>query len=162
MHTHSTISYKINTLETLLHRLHHWRAIGSSVVFTNGCFDILHPGHVQLLAACRDYGDYVIVGLNSDASVQLVKGDTRPINDVASRAVVLAAFAAVDAIVIFEEETPLSLITHIKPDILVKGGDYSEAQIAGAKEVRAYGGEVRIVPLVQGYSSSAIIRKLHE
>ena len=158
--SHPDIAYKITSLDTLLSRLHHWRAVGSSVVFTNGCFDILHRGHVELLATCRTFGDYVVVGLNSDASVRNLKGDTRPINDVYARAAVLASLSAVDAVVIFDEETPLSLITQIKPNVLVKGGDYVESNIAGAKEVRSYGGAVHIVPVVVGYSTSAIITQL--
>ena len=160
--THPSIAYKITSLDTLLSRLHHWRAVGSSVVFTNGCFDILHRGHVELLTACRAYGDYVIVGLNSDASVHQLKGSSRPVIDQQSRAVVLASLSAVDAVIIFDEETPLSLITQLKPDILVKGGDYKESEIAGAREVKQYGGEVKIIPLITGFSSSSIIQKLKD
>jgi len=156
---HPNIAYKIIDMTTLQPRLHHWRAVGGRIVFTNGCFDILHPGHVELLAQCRDFGDYVVVGLNSDASVRKLKGPNRPINDQLSRAVVLAGLSFIDAVIIFEEDTPLRLITDIAPDILVKGGDYKASEIVGADIVRKNGGEVRIVPLVGGYSTTAIIGK---
>jgi len=134
--------------------------VGSLIVFTNGCFDILHRGHVDLLAQCRDYGDYVVVGLNSDASTRRLKGPTRPINDQLSRAIVLAGLSFVDAVIIFEEDTPLDLITLVRPDILVKGGDYKASEIVGAEIVRQNGGEVRIVPLTEGYSTTAIISRM--
>jgi len=134
--------------------------VGSLIVFTNGCFDILHRGHVDLLAQCRDYGDYVVVGLNSDASTRRLKGPTRPINDQLSRAIVLAGLSFVDAVIIFEEDTPLDLITQVRPDILVKGGDYKASEIVGAEIVRQNGGEVRIVPLTEGYSTTAIISRM--
>ena len=160
MALHPDISFKIVDIAALQHRLHHWRAVGGKVVFTNGCFDILHPGHTELLARCRDYGDYVVVGLNADASVQQLKGADRPVNNQQARAAVLAALSAVDAVIIFEEDTPLELITHILPDVLVKGGDYNAAQIVGADVVKLNGGEVRIVPLVDGYSTTGIINKM--
>ena len=144
---------------TLLSRLHHWRAVGDRVVFTNGCFDILHLGHVELLSHCRDMGGHVVLGLNSDASVHRLKGPGRPVNDQLSRAAVLAALDCVDAVIIFEEDTPLSLITMINPDILVKGGDYKVSDIVGADFVLEHGGEVRVIPLVEGYSTSAIIAR---
>ena len=153
------IAYKIVDVDTLRSRLHHWRAVGNGIVFTNGCFDILHRGHVELLAQCRAYGGYVIVGLNSDTSVHRLKGKGRPINDQLSRAAVLASLSFVDAVIIFEEDTPLKLITSIHPDILVKGGDYQADQIVGADVVRANGGEVKIVPLVKGFSTTATISK---
>jgi len=157
---HPNIAYKIVDMATLQPRLHHWRAVGSLIVFTNGCFDILHRGHVDLLAQCRDYGDYVVVGLNSDASTRRLKGPTRPINDQLSRAIVLAGLSFVDAVIIFEEDTPLDLITLVRPDILVKGGDYKASEIVGAEIVRQNGGEVRIVPLTEGYSTTAIISRM--
>ena len=157
MAPHPNIAYKIVDMTTLQPRLHHWRAVGSKIVFTNGCFDILHRGHVELLAQCRDLGDYVVLGLNSDASVRRLKGPTRPINDQLSRAVVLAGLNFVDAVIIFEEDTPLELITQVRPDILVKGGDYKASEVVGADMVRQNGGEVRIVPLLEGYSTTAII-----
>ena len=160
--TNPDIAYKIVDMSTLQSRLHHWRAVGGRVVFTNGCFDILHRGHIDLLAHCREMGDYVVLGLNSDASVKKLKGPERPINDQLSRAVVMAALSFVDVVIIFEEETPLEIITEIKPDMLVKGGDYKASEVVGAEIVRANGGEVRIVPLVVGYSTTNTINKASE
>ena len=153
------ISHKILDIDALQSRLHHWRAVGNRIVFTNGCFDILHRGHIELLAECRSYGDYVIVGLNSDASVRRLKGEPRPINDQLSRASVLSSLSFVDAVIIFEEDTPLELIKAIKPDILVKGGDYTVEDLVGSQEVRKNGGEVRVVPLVKGFSTTNTISK---
>jgi rfaE bifunctional protein nucleotidyltransferase chain/domain len=158
---HPDIAYKIVDMTTLQSRLNHWRAIGGGVVFTNGCFDILHPGHVELLARCRDLGEHVVLGLNSDASVRRLKGPHRPVNDQLSRAVVLAGLSFVDAIIIFEEDTPLELITKVRPDILVKGGDYKASEIIGADVVRQNGGEVKIIPLIEGYSTTAIIGRMN-
>jgi len=157
---HPDIAYKIVDMTTLQSRLHHWRAVGGTVVFTNGCFDILHPGHVELLAQCRNLGDHVVLGLNSDASVRRLKGTDRPVNDQLSRAVVLAGLSFVDAIIVFEEDTPLELITQVKPDILVKGGDYQASEIVGSELVKNYGGEVKIIPLVEGFSTTAIIGRM--
>ena len=157
---HPDIAYKIVDMTTLQSRLHHWRAVGGTVVFTNGCFDILHPGHVELLAQCRNLGDHVVLGLNSDASVRRLKGTDRPVNDQLSRAVVLAGLSFVDAIIVFEEDTPLELITQVKPDILVKGGDYQASEIVGSELVKNYGGEVKIIPLVEGFSTTAIISRM--
>lgn len=159
MKLHPYISHKILDTETLRQRLQHWRAVGNKIVFTNGCFDILHLGHVELLAQCRTCGDYVIVGLNSDASVRRLKGDSRPVNDQQARAAVLAALSFVDAVVIFDQDTPLELITAVQPDVLVKGGDYEADKVVGADIVRKGGGEVKIVPLVKGHSTSATISK---
>lgn len=159
MKLHPDIAYKIVDASTLESRLHHWKAVGNRIVFTNGCFDILHRGHVELLAQCRAFGDYVIVGLNSDASVRKLKGDGRPVNDQLARASVLASLTFVDAVIIFEEDTPLELIKIIQPDILVKGGDYKADDIVGADVVRSNGGEVKIVPFVHGFSTTATISK---
>lgn len=159
MKLHPYISHKILDVETLRQRIQHWRAVGNKIVFTNGCFDILHLGHVELLAQCRTYGDYVILGLNSDASVKRLKGETRPINDQIARAAVLAALSFVDAVVIFDEDTPLELIKIIQPDVLVKGGDYEADKVVGADVIRQRGGEVRIVPIVKGYSTTDLISK---
>ncbi len=160
MTLHPDIAYKIVDMAALQPRLHHWRAVGGRVVFTNGCFDILHPGHIELLAQCRELGEYVVLGLNSDASVRRLKGKARPINDQLSRAIVLAGLSSVDAVIIFHEDTPLELIIQIKPDILVKGGDYIASEVVGAEVVKQHGGEVKIIPLVNGYSSTAIIKKM--
>jgi rfaE bifunctional protein nucleotidyltransferase chain/domain len=130
-------------------------------VFTNGVFDLLHPGHIDLLTAARAAGDALIVGVNSDASVRrLGKGPERPIRPERDRAYVLAALAAVDAVVIFDEDTPLELVRALEPDVLVKGGDYREETIVGAKEVRARGGNVVVIPLRDGQSTTSIVERL--
>ena len=140
---------------------HEWRAgARGRVVFTNGVFDLLHPGHVDVLAAARRCGDALVVGLNSDASVKRLKGPQRPVRSEAERAYVLAALEAVDAVVVFGEDTPLELVRRLQPDVIVKGGDYSEATVVGAPEVRARGGDVVIVPLTPGQSTTSIIEKL--
>lgn len=143
-------------------RAREWRATQRSrrVVFTNGVFDLIHPGHVDVLLAARGAGDVLIVGLNSDASVKRLKGAGRPVRAEAERAYVLAALSMVDAVVVFEQDTPLELIRELEPDVLVKGGDYSEETIVGASEVRARGGDVVVVPLTEGQSTTAIVEKL--
>lgn len=128
----------------------------------NGCFDILHRGHVTYLAQARQMGDLLVVGLNSDASVRRLKGPERPVNDEQSRALLLAALEMVDYVVLFEEDTPYNLILKVKPDLLVKGGDYDIDNIVGADFVRQRGGEVRTIPFVQGFSSSSIIDHLKQ
>jgi rfaE bifunctional protein nucleotidyltransferase chain/domain len=138
-----------------------WRdAQRGRVVFTNGVFDLIHPGHVDVLVGARHQGDALIVGLNSDASVRRLKGPDRPVRSEAERSYVLAALAAVDAVVVFEQDTPLDLIVHLHPDVLVKGGDYSEEGMVGAREVRSWGGEVTVVPLTPGQSTTSIIERL--
>jgi len=139
-----------------------WKAAGQRVVFTNGCFDILHYGHVHYLAQARDLGDRLVVGLNSAASVRRLKGAGRPIHDEATRTHLLAALQFVDAVVVFEQDTPLELIRLLQPDVLVKGGDYQPDEIVGADVVRAGGGEVRVLPFVPGYSTTAIERRIRE
>lgn len=129
------------------------------VVFTNGVFDLLHPGHVDVLLAARRAGDALVVGLNADASVRRLKGPTRPIRSQDERAYVLAALACVDAVVVFDQDTPLELITLLEPDVLVKGGDYREATIVGAPLVRARGGDVLVVPLTPGHSTTSTIAR---
>jgi rfaE bifunctional protein nucleotidyltransferase chain/domain len=131
-----------------------------TIAFTNGVFDILHPGHIFSLSQAAQEADYLIVGLNSDESVKRLKGNDRPINNQESRSFILAALLMVDAVVIFEEDTPLELINALRPDVLVKGGDYTIEQIVGAKEVVRNGGRVVINPIVEGYSTSETIRKL--
>jgi D-beta-D-heptose 7-phosphate kinase/D-beta-D-heptose 1-phosphate adenosyltransferase len=131
-----------------------------AVVFTNGVFDLLHPGHIDLLHAARREGDAVIVAVNSDASVKRLKGDARPVRNEAERALVLAALGDVDAVVVFEQDTPLELIRALEPDVLVKGGDYTEATVVGGQDVRARGGRVVIVPLTPGQSTTAIVERL--
>jgi rfaE bifunctional protein nucleotidyltransferase chain/domain len=127
------------------------------IIFTNGCFDIIHRGHIEYLYKAKQTGDILIVGLNSDISVRRLKGEKRPINDEYARAIVLAALYFVDYVIIFNEDTPLNLIKHIKPHILVKGGDYKVEDIVGNKFVKEYGGDVIILPLVMGYSTTNII-----
>ncbi|KAF5057697.1 Bifunctional protein HldE [anaerobic digester metagenome] len=130
------------------------------LVFTNGCFDILHPGHVDYLQRARDLGERLVVGLNSDASVRRLKGPTRPVNDEASRALVLAALACVDHVVVFEEDTPYELIRAVAPDVLVKGGDWSVDRIVGRDLVEARGGRVLSIPLLAGHSTTSIIERI--
>ena len=139
-----------------------WRAsLGARrVVFTNGVFDLLHPGHVDILVGARREGDVLVVGLNSDDSVRRLKGADRPVRTQAERAYVLAALEAVDAVVVFGEDTPLELILALHPDVLVKGGDYTEATIVGAAEVKGWGGRVAVVPLTPGQSTTSIVEKL--
>jgi rfaE bifunctional protein nucleotidyltransferase chain/domain len=130
------------------------------VVFTNGVFDLLHPGHVDVLHGARREGDALVVGLNGDASVQRLKGPERPVRAQHERAYVLAALECVDAVVLFDEDTPLDLIRALKPDVLVKGGDYTEATIVGASDVRGWGGRVAVIPLTPGQSTTSIVEKL--
>jgi D-beta-D-heptose 7-phosphate kinase / D-beta-D-heptose 1-phosphate adenosyltransferase len=151
---------KILDLQHLLVRLAEWRANGDRIVFTNGCFDILHVGHITLLEQCREFGDKVIIGLNSDASVSRLKGPTRPLVGEKERARVLAALGSTDAVIVFDESTPLELIRCVRPDVLVKGGDYTTATIVGADDVVTWGGRVEIVPTVIGASTTSTIRKM--
>jgi D-beta-D-heptose 7-phosphate kinase/D-beta-D-heptose 1-phosphate adenosyltransferase len=138
-----------------------WRSsITGRVVFTNGVFDLLHPGHIDLLTAARATGDALIVGLNSDSSVRRLKGPGRPVRTESERAYVLAALEAVDAVVIFEQDTPLELILALHPDVLVKGGDYTPDTIVGRREVEGWGGRVVVVPLTLGQSTTSVIERL--
>jgi len=130
------------------------------VVFTNGVFDLLHAGHLDVLLAARRAGDALVVGVNSDASVRRLKGATRPVRDEASRCYVLAALAMVDAVVVFDQDTPLELIRALRPDVLVKGGDYTQSAIVGADDVRAWGGDVVVVPLTPGHSTTSTIERV--
>lgn len=133
--------------------------LGKTIAFTNGVFDIVHPGHIFSLSQAAKEADYLIVGVNSDASVKRLKGNERPVNNQDARALILASLIMVDAVIIFEEDTPLALINSVKPDVLVKGGDYAIEQIVGAKEVIANNGRVVINPIIEGFSTSAIIEK---
>jgi rfaE bifunctional protein nucleotidyltransferase chain/domain len=152
---------EILTLEDAVRRRAAARVLAQTFVFTNGCFDILHPGHVALLRAAGELGHYLLVGINSDRSVRaLDKGAGRPAQDERARATVLSALSAVDGIVIFDEETPLRLIEAIRPDVLVKGGDYTPEQVVGRDVVERNGGRVVIVPLVPGHSSTKIAASL--
>jgi len=144
----------------LAQRVAEWRAAGESIVFTNGCFDLLHVGHITLLEDCRRFGSRLVLGLNADASVTRLKGPTRPLVGERERARVMAALAAVDAVVLFEEDTPIELIRELQPDVLVKGGDYSVETVVGHEEVLARGGRVEIVPTVEGFSTTNLVRKM--
>lgn len=137
-----------------------WKVKGQTVVFTNGCFDILHPGHIQLLLQAAELGDKLVLGLNTDASVKRLKGESRPINDEQSRALIMAAQLYVDAVTLFDENTPLELIQAIRPDVIVKGGDYTPETVVGNDFVTSYGGQVVIVPTVEGFSTTSIINRM--
>jgi 3-deoxy-manno-octulosonate cytidylyltransferase (CMP-KDO synthetase) len=153
---------KLMTRDALAALCRDRRARGERVVFTNGCFDVLHAGHVQLLHEARALGDYLVVGLNSDASVRALKGPTRPVNDEQARAFVLAALSDVGAVCIFPENTPVALIEAVQPTVHVKGGDYQPDDLPEAATVRALGGEVHIVPLREGFSTTSTLQKLHD
>ncbi|MFD2513927.1 D-glycero-beta-D-manno-heptose 1-phosphate adenylyltransferase [Pontibacter locisalis] len=153
-------SDKILALPQLQEQLNEWRAQGQKIVFTNGCFDLLHLGHVDYLEKARQLGDKLVLGLNTDASISRIKGPSRPLQDEMSRARVMASLLYIDAVVLFNENTPLELIKMVQPDILVKGDDYSVEQIVGHEIVMAKGGEVKTVPLVKGYSTTNIVRKI--
>jgi D-beta-D-heptose 7-phosphate kinase/D-beta-D-heptose 1-phosphate adenosyltransferase len=137
-----------------------WQQAGEKVVFTNGCFDLLHRGHVEYLAAAKQLGDRLIVGLNSDRSVRELKGPGRPLQPAEDRAAILAALAAVDGVVIFNESTPRELIVALHPDVIVKGGDYQPETVVGATEVESWGGEVMILPYLAGRSTRALIQRI--
>lgn len=136
------------------------RKLGQRIVFTNGCFDVIHAGHVQYLQDARCQGDVLVVGLNSDASVRSLKGPARPLQPVAARAQVLAGLQAVDYVVVFEENTPLKLIQTVRPNVLVKGADYAAAEVVGGKFVESYGGRIYLAPLHAGFSTSSLIEKM--
>jgi D-beta-D-heptose 7-phosphate kinase/D-beta-D-heptose 1-phosphate adenosyltransferase len=138
-----------------------WRAsVKGRVVFTNGVFDLLHPGHIDVLSAARSRGDALIVGINTDASVKRLKGPSRPVRNEVERAFVLAALEMVDCVVMFDEDTPLDLVLTLRPDVIVKGGDYTVDTIVGAREVEEWGGEAVVIPLTPGQSTTSIIEKL--
>lgn len=144
----------------LIRKVDSWKKKGEKIVFTNGCFDILHAGHIKYLEAAAAKGDRLIVAVNSDDSVQKLKGPDRPINVLQSRMYLLASLQCVDAVCSFTEETPIDVIKELKPDILVKGGDYKIEEIVGAKEVLSRGGSVEVIPFVEGYSTTKIERKI--
>jgi rfaE bifunctional protein nucleotidyltransferase chain/domain len=155
-------SDKICEIKEALQRREAWKQANDQVVFTNGCFDILHLGHVDYLEKARQTGTKMIVGLNSDDSVRILKGPERPVNNEFARARIIASLQFVDLVIVFNEQTPLKLITQLMPDILVKGDDYSIETIVGAKEVMAAGGQVKTIPLVPSYSTTGIIQKLKQ
>jgi D-beta-D-heptose 7-phosphate kinase/D-beta-D-heptose 1-phosphate adenosyltransferase len=153
---------KICDMPQLRSRIAAWRARNERIVFTNGCFDLLHAGHVTYLEQARKLGDRLVLGLNTDASIRRIKGETRPVIHEADRARVLAALEAIDAVILFDEDTPLALIKAIQPDVLAKGSDYTEGQVVGAQEVKSWGGKVALVDLVPGRSTSKIIAKINQ
>ncbi|TNJ37596.1 D-glycero-beta-D-manno-heptose 1-phosphate adenylyltransferase [Chlorobaculum thiosulfatiphilum] len=152
--------HKLCSHDEMLRKVRNWQAEGAKVVFTNGCFDILHAGHARYLAATRELGDRLVVGLNTDASVKRLKGPKRPVASEDDRAEVLSALGAVDAITLFDDDTPEALIGMLLPDILVKGADWPVEKIAGAKAVLEHGGSVLTVPLLEGRSTTGIIETI--
>jgi len=161
MSLHQQLKDKLTDRSKVSGKLESLRKTAKQIVFTNGCFDILHPGHVDYLTQARDLGDFLILGLNTDASVKkLEKAPNRPINNEVARGLVLAGLASVDMIIYFDEATPYELIKEVQPDILVKGNDYQVEQIAGYDVVQAKGGKVVTIPLLSGYSTTAIIKKI--
>ena len=152
---------KILNRESLEEMLNLWRKEGKTIVFSNGCFDILHRGHVEYLSKAADLGDILIIGLNTDASVRRIKGPSRPVNDEKARAVVLAALEFVDAIMFFEEDTPYNLIKTVQPDVLVKGKDYKAEDIVGYDIVTNKGGKVETIELVEGFSTTNIVNSMN-
>jgi len=155
------ISQKIYSLDELRKEINRWRLLNKTIAFTNGCFDILHEGHIFSLSQAAAEADFLIVGVNADSSVKKLKGKDRPINTEESRSLLLASLLMVDAVIIFAEDTPLELIKIVLPDVLVKGGDYSIDEVVGAKEVIANGGKVVINPILPGFSTSGLIEKIH-
>jgi len=151
---------KIKPLEELRELCRNWKEAGETIVFTNGCFDLLHPGHVRYLEKARALGDRLIVGLNSDQSVARIKGPNRPIMDERSRAEVLAALSFPSAIVIFEQDTPYRVIEELQPHVLVKGGDWAPHELVGAEIVQKAGGKVEVIPYLEGFSTTSIISKI--
>ena len=155
-----SIPPKIFTTAEIKREVERMRLKNKKIAFTNGVFDLLHEGHIASLSQAATYGDVLIVGVNSDASVKRLKGDSRPVNNEQARALILASLVVVDAVIIFEEDTPLELIKTVMPDVLVKGGDYTIENIAGAKEVIANGGEVILADIIEGVSTTAMIEKM--
>tara|TARA_Y100000766_G_C18894777_1_gene600378 strand:- start:858 stop:1349 length:492 start_codon:yes stop_codon:yes gene_type:complete len=156
----NSIKKKIYHLEKLKVQISSWRDSGDKIVFTNGCFDLLHRGHVEMLAHTADLAERLIIGLNSDVSIKALKGERRPIENEDSRAILLASLSFVDAVILFSEKTPLNLIHSLTPDILAKGGDYEIETIVGHKIIQNNGGEVIVVPFIDGCSSTNIINKI--
>ena len=163
MSFHNQLKEKIVSQDQALKELKTWREKNKKIVFTNGCFDIIHPGHIDYLSQARDLGDILVLGLNTDQSVRLLnKGSNRPINDERTRAYVLAGLASVDLIVFFDEETPYNLIKLLQPNVLVKGKDYEVEKIIGFDILKENGGEVITIPFLEGYSTSRLIKKIIE
>ncbi|MPM03988.1 Bifunctional protein HldE [bioreactor metagenome] len=156
------INNKIHSRESLVNAVNTWRSEGLSVVFTNGCFDIIHPGHAQYLSAAAALGDRLVIGVNTDDSIKRLKGNARPVIPEKERCLLLASFQFADAICLFDEDTPLQLITSIMPDVLVKGKDYNIDQIVGADVVLQNGGKVETIELVEGFSTTTLIEKIRQ
>ena len=154
------INNKIFDLELLTKKIEKWRSENKKIVFTNGCFDLIHLGHIEILARSADYGDKLIIGVNSDLSIKKLKGENRPIIEESSRIRQLSALEFVDAVVLFDEETPIKLIESIKPNVITKGGDYKAKNVVGNEVVSQKSGEVVIIPLTQGYSTTSILNKI--
>ncbi|MEG1497954.1 MAG: D-glycero-beta-D-manno-heptose 1-phosphate adenylyltransferase [Bacteroidales bacterium] len=154
------VQSKIKEGAELEKQLAYWRFHNEKIIFTNGCFDLLHPGHIEYLYKAAELGTILVVGLNSDASVSRLKGKQRPIQNQLSRATVLAGLECVDMVAIFEEDTPISLVKQVHPNFLVKGGDYKPEDIVGYQTVKSYGGEILTIPFVEGFSTSSILQKL--
>lgn len=155
-----SIIKKIVSLEEAKELVSEWKKNGEKVVFTNGCFDIIHKGHIYYLAKAHDLGSKLILGLNTDASIKRLKGENRPIKEEESRALTIASFEFIDLVVLFDEDTPLQLISTLLPDVLVKGSDYQIENIVGAKEVLANGGEVKTIDFVEGFSTTNYVKKM--
>ncbi|MBK7431447.1 MAG: D-glycero-beta-D-manno-heptose 1-phosphate adenylyltransferase [Bacteroidia bacterium] len=154
------IKRKIIDLNQLQHALYRWRFLSKKLVFTNGCFDILHLGHIDYLSKASDLGDILIVGVNSDASTSRLKGPHRPINNEEQRSILLAALHFIDAVIVFDDPTPLELIKMVRPDVLVKGSDYNLSNIVGADVVQSYNGQVKTIDFLPGYSTTLIEEKI--
>ncbi|RYZ45541.1 MAG: D-glycero-beta-D-manno-heptose 1-phosphate adenylyltransferase [Sphingobacteriales bacterium] len=155
-----SVQDKIMSREVLAHLCAGWKVKGFRIIFTNGCFDILHQGHIKLLLEAAELGHKLVIGLNTDASVKRLKGESRPVQDEESRALIMAAQLYVDAVCLFDEDTPLELIQAIRPDVIVKGGDYTPETVVGNDFVQTYGGSVIIIPTLDGYSTTATIEKM--
>ena len=155
-----TLNQRIFTVEDIKQEVIRIRLKSKTIAFTNGVFDILHEGHIAVLSEAASFADVLIVGVNSDASVKKLKGEGRPVNNEYSRALIIASLIVVDAVVIFNEETPLELIKIIKPDVLIKGGDYTMETMVGSKEVLENGGRIEIIPIKEGFSTTGIIRRI--
>ena len=158
----SKIKEKIINTDNLILKVSQWKKNKMKVSFTNGCFDILHLGHLEILTKSKEFGDRLIVAVNSDESVRKLKGDKRPVNDFQTRSHILASFSFVDYVVEFSDDTPKKLIQKIKPDFLIKGGDYKKKDIVGNDIVSSYGGEIIIIPLIDGLSSTNTIKKINK
>jgi D-beta-D-heptose 7-phosphate kinase/D-beta-D-heptose 1-phosphate adenosyltransferase len=156
----NTLPERIFTMDEIRQETRRIRLKSKTIAFTNGVFDILHEGHISVLSEAAAFADVLIVGVNSDASVKKIKGENRPVNNENSRALIMASLIMVDAVVIFDEETPIELIKTLKPDVLVKGGDYTLETIVGSKEVLDAGGRVEIIPIKEGFSTTGIIEKI--